>query len=192
MTTALNSSSTTELRYLLSEEDYINCELYYTSKDNNFQKQRIKDKYRIIGLSLLCALILFFDGDYEIYAYYFLGSAVILFIIYPWWSKIFYKRMIKSRLTNKYKNSFPQNIGLTLYDKSIELRNSSYIQTFEIYTIKEIIEIQDYFFIQRSNVPPIIIPKKETPDIEPIRERLQQYKTDFNIAFINDEEYKWK
>lgn len=192
METALNNSSSLQLHYILNEEDLLNLQLYHASKNENFKKQRIKDKYRIIGLSLLCGLILFLDGDYSFYSYYFLGSAFVFLLVYPWWSKWFYKRLLKSKVTNTYKSSFPQTIKLALHNKSIDLISKQQSYTFEIHNLHMVTEIKDYFFIQISNFPPIIIPKKEMPDTNLIQKQLEQYNIEFKVPFISDFEYEWK
>ncbi|MBK5721355.1 hypothetical protein JGH11_10770 [Dysgonomonas sp. Marseille-P4677] len=191
METALKQDSL-QIHYTLNEEDFLNLQLYHAFKNEDFKKQRIKDKYRIIGLSLLCGLILFFDGYFSIYSYYFLGSAVLFFIVHPWWSKWFYKRLLKSKVINANKDCFPQTTTLILQDKQIDLINNKNSHTFDIHNLLNIEEIQEYFFLQISNFPPIIIPKRQIPNINLIQKQLKQYNKNFDISFITDLEYRWK
>lgn len=62
----LYSLSMLELNYELEEEDLLQLQLYFASKDEMQIKQRRKEKYRMIGLSLLCGLLLFFDEGYRL------------------------------------------------------------------------------------------------------------------------------
>lgn len=193
MESVKKEARTLEIRYTLNENDFLNLQLYLASNDENFKKQRTKDKYRIVILSLLFGLILFFDSGYNLYSYYFLGSALVFLLIHPWWSKYFYKRIFKSRVIGSLKNSLPQTISLTLREESIDLINKENIRSFYIQDLQAIIEIQDYFFfMQVSDSPPIIVPKKEIANISIIYEQLEQYHKDFNIPFIKDLQYKWK
>lgn len=193
MESVKKEARTLEIHYTLNENDFLNLQLYLASNDENFKKQRTKDKYRIVILSLLFGLILFFDSGYNLYSYYFLGSALVFLLIHPWWSKYFYKRIFKSKVIGPLKNSLPQTISLTLREESIDLINKENIRSFYIQDLQAIIEIQDYFFfMQASDSPPIIVPKKEIANISIIYEQLEQYHKDFNISFIKDLQYKWK
>lgn len=188
----LYSLSMLELNYELEEEDLLQLQLYFASKDEMQIKQRRKEKYRMIGLSLLCGLLLFFDEGYRLLSYFFLGSSVLFFIIYPWWSVWFYKRMYRKQISESMRAEFPYNTKLLLGSEFIEIETKKGYRHYDVKEMDTIIETEHHFFIVRSRQVSIIVPKHRMNNTEEVKMRLLRYKENNQVSFVEDMDWKWK
>lgn len=188
----LYSLSMLELNYELEEEDLLQLQLYFASKDEMQIKQRRKEKYRMIGLSLLCGLLLFFDEGYRLLSYFFLGSSVLFFIIYPWWSVWFYKRMYRKHISGSMRAEFPYNTKLLLGSEFIEIETKKGYRHYDVKEMDTIIETEHHFFIVTSRQVSIIVPKHRMNNTEEVKMRLLRYKENNPISFVEDMDWKWK
>ncbi len=184
----------TTLEYKLTADDFLNLQLYHMSTDEAARKQRKKEKYRILGLSVLCGLILLFEGDYQLYSYFFLGSALLFFLIYPWWSAWFYKRMYKRQITETLKGSFPHTTKLLLDTDVIDVDTKNGYSRFTIHDVKSITETGTYFFITMSQFITVIIPKnrEDNTKTEEIENLLRSYEADYKVPYDKNIDWKWK
>jgi len=188
----LSDQKILHLQYSTIENDLINQQLYFLSQDENFTKQRKKEKYRIIALSIVCGGVLLIDQTFSFLPFYFFGSAILFFIIYPWWSKWFYKRIIKTRVINKQKDIFPQDTIITFGEDFINVTFNQIETSIPFSHFFRIIEIPDYFFILTSNYPIINIPKNQITDSKYASTYLKDYCESHGISFVADNNYKWK
>lgn len=182
------------LEYELTADDFLNLQLYYASTDEAARKQRKKEKYRMLGLSVLCGLILLFEGDYRIYSYLFLGSALLFFLVYPWWSAWFYKRMYKRQIAETMKESFPHATKLLLDAGVIDVDTKNGYSRFTAYDVKSITETGAYFFITMSQFITVIIPKsrKDNTTTEEVESLLKLYEADYKVPYNKNIDWKWK
>ncbi len=188
----LYSLSMLELNYELEEEDLLQLQLYFASKDEMQIKQRRKEKYRMIGLSILCGLLLFFDEGYRLLSYFFLGSSVLFFIIYPWWSVWFYKRMYRKHISESMRAEFPYNTKLLLGSEFIEIETKKGYRHYDVKEMDTIIETEHHFFIVTSRQVSIIVPKHRMNNAEEVKMRLLRYKENNQVSFVEDMYWKWK
>lgn len=180
------------LTYSLSETDLLNLQLYFASVDEEAKKQRKKEKFRTLGLSALCGIMLLFDGHYRIYSYFFFGATLLFFIVYPWWSAWFYKRMYKKQISSFFKGKLPYHMTITLGNEHIEIESQKGHSSTNINDLKSIIETEGYFFIMSGQTSSVIIPKSTDEETERIREQLENYAVNSAIPFIRDLNWKWK
>ncbi|GAB6123285.1 YcxB family protein [Dysgonomonas termitidis] len=181
-----------ELNYDFDEEDFLQLQMYFASKDEMQIKQRKKEKYKIMGLSFLCGLLLFFDEGYRLLSYFFLGSSVFFFAIYPWWSVWFYKRMYRKHISESSRADFPYNTKLLFGNDVIELETKKGHRHFSVNDMDAIIETGYYFFITMSYEVTIIIPKHRINNVEEVRTHLLRYNEYSHVSFVEDLNWKWR
>ncbi len=180
------------LDYSLTKDDFLFIQLYRASHDEQANKQRRREKYRIIGLSLLCGIVLFLDEEYRYYSYFMLGSGLLFFLVYPWWSAWFYKRMFKKQIEAQFKDQLPYFTKLVMEDEFIEVASPRGNTRFLISDIKSIIETKDHLVILFSEFMSIIIPKKEVPDLNLLQKQIEAYRDNYKIPVTQDFVWKWK
>jgi len=186
-------STMIELNYQLSEEDFLDLQLFYVSTDEEQIRKRKKDKYRLLGLFALCAAVMLLDGDFSLYTYFFLAGFGIFLIIYPWWSTWFYKRMYKRQISQQTEDTFPYPLHLQLEEDYFDItspKGDTHIKALEITCI---VETGNYFFIVTGKFASITsIPKNQLQNEDVIRERLSHYARIAGIEYSSQPDWKWK
>lgn len=181
------------LAYDLEKNDFLNSQLYVLSIDENFKKQQKKEKYRIVGITLLFACILFFDESYRTTSYFFFATSVLYFLFYPWWAAWYYKRMYRQQIERHFENSLPYHMEIDLLESSINVRTTKGNQQIAGSRLSFIKEIKDYFFIVEDiSFTTIIIPKESLQDENTVRDMLMSYTRISNAKYSSDLDWKWK
>lgn len=180
-----------ELDYTLELEDYLEYQLYYASTDEKAIAQRRKERWRFSGMSLLFGLILLFDSYGSFWSYIFIASSILFFIIYPWWSAWFYKRMYKRQIAEAMKDHFPNKTHLLFSEDVMEVDSQKGHSVFNVQDIDSIAETKAYFYIKMKQFVVIIIPKKQISDISGICSQLRLYEEKQNVSFIQNLAWNW-
>lgn len=179
--------------YDLGKKDFLNFQLYTSSTDENFIKQRKKERYRISLLTLIFGCVLLFEDGYRIYSYCFLGTSVLYFIFYSWWAAWYYKRAYRQQIEQHFKDSFPYHMEVSLTEDSVSIRTAKGSRRIETSRLSSITEIKDYFFVEEGvSSTAIIIPKEPLQDERAVRDMLVSYAQSFNIEYTTNLDWKWK
>lgn len=179
--------------YDLGKKDFLNFQLYTSSTDEAFNKQRKKERYRIAGLTLLFGCILFFEEGYQIYSFCFLGTSVLYFIFYSWWAAWYYKRTYRQQIEQQFKDTLPYHMEITLTEDSVNVHTIKGSRRIGTSQLSSITEIKDYFFVEEGVYSTaIIIPKEPLQDVGAVRDMLMFYAESFNIKYSTDLDWKWK
>ena len=80
--------------YILTENDFLQNQLFVASKSKRVKKQRIKS-WITVSLVFLVLSFLFYESGNTIMTYYFLGLGILAVCLYPFYLKWFYKRYYK-------------------------------------------------------------------------------------------------
>jgi len=181
-----------ELHYTLSAEDYLELQLYNLSRDENYKKQRNRDRFRLPGLSLLFGAILLFDGMNNILAYVFIASSILFFIFYPQWSAWFYKRMCKRKINENLKDGVHYPVKLLLGEDVIEIDSMRGHNYFNVHDINCVVEIDGYYFMMMNQYVSIIVPKVQIVDEEQLSVQFENYRKHKGIRFVSELDWKWQ
>jgi len=178
-----------ELNYSLKKEDYLIFQLFAATKNPVMKKQRRTSRFLIL---IILALIGFlFLNSNTLMSYYFFFAAAAFFLVYPLYSKWFYKRHFKKHADQ----FFDPDTGIlsvrfsNLYMETSDKKGNSSVKFSELMSITE---TGDYFFIQITKANYIIIPKREVADVEALRDHLQRSGSEQNIPYSTELNWKWK
>lgn len=83
-----------ELKYTLTENDYLQQQLYMASKSRLVNNQRKKSRILVFIVLLGISLLFYMIGN-TLIAYYLAGYGVICFFLYPIYLKFYYQSEIK-------------------------------------------------------------------------------------------------
>lgn len=179
--------------YDLDKKDFLNFQLYTSSVDEEFNKQRKKERYRISLLTLIFGCVLFFEEGYRIYSFCFLGTSVLYFIFYSWWAAWYYKRAYRQQIEQHFKDSFPYHMEVEFTENSINIRTLKGSRHIGVSQLLSIIETKEYFFVEESVYSTaIIIPKEPLQNEVVVRDALMSYAESFNIGYSTDLDWVWK
>lgn len=181
-----------ELKYTLTENDYLQQQLYMASKSKLVNNQRKKSRILVFMVLLGISLLFYMIGN-TLIAYYLAGYGVICFFLYPIYLKFYYQRHYRKYVKENFKNRIGI-ISTLLFKEDILEAYSENIGSSEVKfsAFENISEIKDYFFIALKTGVSIMIPKSEIINIEAVRSELKMITEKIGINFISELDWKWK
>jgi len=148
-----------KLELNLSKNDFLQYQLYKSSKMRTIKIQRIRNSIIVSGLVFLLG-IYFFIQIREIICIIFTGIiSLIIYLVYSLYFRIFYKRHFSIFIDENYKNQIGKYFSLEIIDNYIQQKDSESEFKIDIKEIKEIVEIQTNYFVSISEISSIILPK---------------------------------
>lgn len=177
-----------KIEYTLKEDDFLEYQLYTTSKSATIQKKRLLSKFVVPALYVLVGVFFYFydNNKNAILICIFLGALWLL--IYPFYSKYRYKRFylnhIKKNYTDKLDHVDALKLGNNNYFYIKEQGKEGKIKTSEA---EKLIELKDHFFLQMKKGGAIIIPKSYVLNTEAFKQKI----ADLNIDYLNETKWRW-
>lgn len=177
-----------KIEYTLKEEDFLEYQLYVTSKSDKIIKKRLISKFAIPVLYVFLSIFFFFyDNNQDaILICVFLGALWLL--IYPLYSNWKYKKTylkhIKKKYTDRLDHVDALKLGNNNYFYIIERGEEGKIKTSDV---DKLIEIKNHFFLQMKKGGAVIIPKYYVLNTETFKKII----IDLNINYVNDTKWKW-
>ncbi|MFC4475624.1 YcxB family protein [Flavobacterium chungangensis] len=181
-----------ELNYSLTENDYLQQQLYIVSKNDFFKKERRNNNIAIIVLVTILALFSFLITKDVFFIYAFL----LLLLIYCCVSSRYLKWASRIRLKKYVDSVYLKKCGIITnvkFEENHILTSASIIETkLKFIGFQNISEIEDYFFITFITDENFIIPKKHIEDVSALRNLLKEIAEKRSIDFISELDWKWK
>ncbi|KAF2339784.1 hypothetical protein [Flavobacterium tistrianum] len=181
-----------ELNYSLTENDYLQQQLFLASKSKLIKKQR--KTARILVLVILIIIgILFLINKNMFLGYYFGGAGVVCFLFFPFYLKKYYYRIFKKYVTENFKNRIGVVSKIVFKEDTLEAFTEgmgSSVTNFSMF--ENISEIEDYVFITFKTNVNLIIPKEKIVDVEELRSKLKSIAKNLKIDFISELDWKWQ
>ena len=177
-----------DIKYKLTEADYLQLNLYYFDVEGSLRMNSRKIMYVFLTIITILVFISIYKNE-NIYA---ISLGLVTFFILLFHKKYTKKKFEKMFMKNiqQYKNRFDKTVELKITETEIEVKSVAGNTQFYNSQIKSIIETKEYFFI-RLQPEAIIIPKRELENAENICEYLNWLTKKLNIEFKKDFEWKW-
>lgn len=171
--------------YTLTEQDYLNFQLYTISKTPRFVPRQRNGRYFVAFCSAITMIYFIYTQNYWS-ASYFGISTVALFLLYPryfkWRQKVHYLKHIRRH----YKNKFGLQETLVIDNKLITLTNHTGTGTLKLSDFEKICEIGTHYFMVLEGGAALILPKKELNE--------QTFKSDLKTLKLphqSDLNWRW-
>lgn len=178
-----------KLEYILNFSDFLEYQLYASSKSELHQKKR--KKIRIIVPIIYIALgllMLFIKFTYQPIAIF--GIAILWYLLYPVYSKWKYKKHFENHIKENYKNRIGKKVSLN-FEKGVdftEIFDSGTQTKIKNSEFDKLIEIKEHYFLRLKSELSLIIPKREIAD----QEKFKKLFSDINLEYVNELNWKWK
>ncbi len=163
-----------EIEYKLSKEDYIEFQLFASTKSETIKrsKKRARNRVPIIYIILGTILLLFADVVIAI-GFYLIG--ILWYLFYPNLTKRRYIKHYTKYVDENFKNRFETNIKVNFPDnyeliETIDIEGESNFKTSEI---EKIFEIKRYIYVKMKSGSHLIIPKYKIESIDSLRIELK-------------------
>lgn len=180
-----------ELNYSLTENDYLQQQLYLASKSEYVKKRRKTVKIGILVLLLIIGGTIFLTTK-DVTDLYIFG---VLILIFGCFSSVYVKWADRVNFKKYVDSTFLKKCGIIINVKFEE--DSIIISTFisdvkfNFFGFENISETKDYFFITLKTDENIMIPKPHIADVESLRNKLKTITENLNINFISELDWKW-
>ncbi|MBB6237978.1 hypothetical protein HDC90_002604 [Pedobacter sp. AK013] len=178
------------LKYTLREDDYLNSQLFISSKSKITKKNR-KKNYLIVTFSLLIIGFLMLIRENNFFAYYLLFLGILALFLYPKYQAWFYKRHYRNHVKNNMQNWFNESNVIEFNDNFIETSDKTGLVKINITEVDQITEINEYFYIRTKSNQYLIVPKDRVDD-ESTRFFLTTLANKLNIEFVSELNWKWR
>jgi len=181
-----------ELKYSLTENDFLEHQLFLASKTDRIIKQRRKS-WLLVSFIFFGLSFIFFQADSMMMVYYFLAFGILSLIFYPNYQKKYYKKHYQKYIADTYKNRFDQIATIKFEDDFIETTDMNSESRINYSAFVEFIEIENYFFLKLKTGGSIIIPKKlKHENIIDLKSELVHIFEQNQIKITEELNWKWK
>lgn len=177
-----------KIEYTLTEEDFLEYQLYITSLSKSITKKRLIARFAVPVLYILISIFFYFydNNQNAILICIFLGALWLL--VYPLYSKYRYKRFYLNYIKKNYKDRLDQvdalKLGNNTYFYVKEQGKEGKVKTTDV---AKLIELKNHFFLQMKKEGAIILPKTYILNVEAFKKII----TDLNIEYLNETDWRW-
>jgi len=180
-----------ELNYSLTENDYLQQQLYLASKNEFFKRER-----RITNVGLIIWILIIVLFTILLKEIVFICASSLMLVVYCCISSRYLRWATRIRLKKYVDSVYLKKCGIITnikFEENHILTSTSIIDTkLKFLGFQSISEIEDYFFITFITDENFIIPKKHVEDVSTLRNLLKEIAEKRNIDFISELNWKWK
>jgi len=180
-----------EISYSLSEENYLNHQLFHASESMIIRKRRFRSKY-IFPLVYLLLGIFLYAVKSPVLGYIFGGLGIVWFFLYPFYETGAYVKQYKKLIKENFSESINKTVNLTLDDTHLRLVEGVSEAKIDYSEIKQIAEIPHEILIKISNGNTIIIPKNQISNLESVAKKLEEIADKLQIDYLDYSQWRWK
>lgn len=176
------------INYQLTNADFLEYQLYTSSKSELHKKRRFRS--RIIIPILYLVLGIFFanqNGKFEI-GIAFVLFGILWFVFYPMYSKWRYKNHFKKHVEENYKNRINKPVEIDFDENSVNAKDFTSESKINGTELKELIETHNHFFIKLTTDLSLIVPKHSIENQAEFKKRV----TELGAEYVDELNWKWK
>lgn len=179
------------LNYTLTENDFLQHQLFIASKTGRIKQQRTKT-WLIFSAALLLLSLMFYQSSNTAMTYYFLIFGLIVLCFFPLYQRRYYKNHYQKFIAETYKNRFGQTANINFTDECIETSDITGESKINLGEIENTTETSDYFYLKMKTGGHLIIPKQKLDNIGNVRQELKELCSKLSIEFLDDLKWRWK
>lgn len=176
-----------KLQYSLTENDFLQYQLYTSSKNKSRTKQILLLVVVVILINAYYCYRLITEGNFS---FLFLVWTAILLVLIP----IYMRWRFINHFKNFIKKNYKERIGIVseINFKENDVEISSPIASTNIYndSFSEFIEIKDYYFLKLKTGEGLIVPKRILNNQEGFIQHLNFLKNKYQIP--QETNLQWK
>ena len=176
------------INYQLTNLDFLEYQLYTSSKSELHKKRRFRSRI-IIPIIYIVIGIIFTNqnGKYGI-GIAFVVFAILWLVFYPMYSKWRYKRHFQKHVEENYKNRINKPVEIDIDENSVNAKDFTSESKINGTELKELIETKDHFFIKLTTDLSLIVPKHSIDNITEFKKRV----TELGAEYIDELNWEWK
>ncbi|MEP1488546.1 MAG: hypothetical protein ABJK28_08965 [Algibacter sp.] len=177
-----------KLKYSLTNEDFLEHQLYIASKSKNVIKKRKRTRVIIPLIYLVIALSYFFSkGNYTV-SLIFISISIIWYLFYPIRSKKLHIKHYQNHINENYKNRIHVESEIEITNDYIFGKEKTNESKTSIEEVESLIELKTRFFLKLKTGLSLIIPKVVIGDISNFKNKF----IELNINIIDESDWEFK
>ncbi len=177
-----------KLNYQLSNSDFLEYQLYTSSKSIMQNKKRFRTRIFIPIIYIGLALYFYLNSRNSITAIIFSGVAVIWFFLYPTYSRWSYKKHFQKHVEENYKNRINKPAEINFNENSLSIKDLTSESRIDGTELKELIETKNHFFIKLATEISIIIPKDSIKNSAEFKKEVMS----LGAVYVDELNWVWK
>ena len=176
------------INYKLTNSDFLEYQLYASSKSELHKKRRFRSRIIIPIIYLLFGLYLAYKNQDKVIGIIFIVIAVIWFILHPLYSKWRYKKHFQKHIEENYKNRINKPVEINFDENSLNIKDFTSESKINGTELKKLIETKNHFFIKLTTDLSLIVPKNTVENQIEFKKRV----TELGAEYVNELDWKWK
>lgn len=179
------------LTYRLSEQDFLNCHLFFTSRSEATRKARKRNRLLMPGIYIVLGLATLFIGD-PILSGLLIVAGVLWYFFFPGYEGKRIATRIQKHLQENLRSQFDQETNLDITKEMIIDKVNTLESRIPASEIKEIYKVPGYYYFLTKTGTAIIIPRNILEDESTLNGVIQEMCDDLKLPYREFAEWKWK
>jgi len=179
------------LKYSLTEDDYLQNQLYIASTTERIKRQR-RQSLIVVVFAFIALTALFYQTDNKLLTYYFAALSILVLIFYPFYLRNRYKRYYQEFIADSYKERFGEYTTIVFSEETLDTFDRTGEAKLNYSVFEEIIETSNHIFIKVKTGGSLIIPKFGAENLEKVILTLKALANRLKIKYSNKLNWKWK
>lgn len=179
-----------KLNYSLSQEDYLNFQLYYGLRSPYGKKLRTRNWLIVPLIYTFFASILFFTSS-PIFSISFLILAILWLLFYPSFQKRRMAKVYKNYNIEQFQRRFDKPVEVSFDKLHVNLKDYAGEAKINLIEIDEMREVENYYYLKFTTGVVLIIPKQKIDTIDELKAFLEALVKKSRIKYVPDLEWKW-
>ncbi len=167
------------INYQLTNSDFLEYQLYTSSKSKSHKKKRLRSRYIVFILYTLLGLYFAYKNENNRMGGIIASFGLLWFAFYPVYAKWNYKRHFKKHVDENYKNRINKPVEIDFDANSVNAKDFASESKINATELKELIETQNHFFLKLTTDLSLIIPKNSIENKVKFKNRVTELGAEY-------------
>lgn len=176
------------LNYKLTAEDYLQYQLFISSRTEIHNKRRFRSRIIFPILYSILGLILFLvKKDISVFIILLIIS-LIWYVFNPIYTRWKYKRHFQKHIDANYQKRINRDLETKFVKNTLWLTDNGSVSKIKKSEFKVLIDTQNHFFLKLDTGTAVIIPKRSVEN----NQEFISLVTKLGVDYKNELDWKWK
>ena len=176
------------LNYKLTNTDFIQYQMFSTSKSKLDNKKRFRSRILFPIILTGLAIYMLVNNENTILAVVYLSLSLLWFFLYPTYSKWRVKKYFERHVAENYANRIGTDVKIEFKENLISMSGLTSQSEINKTELKELIETEIHFFLKMATGLSLIIPKRAIKNQFEFKAKV----TDLGAEYVNEINWQWK
>lgn len=176
-----------KLTYSLTEEDFLQHQLYVASQSDRIKKKRQKSRVNLAIAYLVMSGYFLWQGEFVV-TLTFVMIAILWYLLIPGYEAKRYRKHYQGFIREGLKNKIGEVSSIEFGDDFLFCESGKSESKISVDDFEEFLELKKYFFLKLKQGERIIIPKRKISNVDAFRDFIKKYEVDFFI----ETDWEWK